>query len=83
MHNYELSDREELFKVVLEGLTVQAKYLDVNEVRIGMLRNDLNRAIYELNIEIKHDKLLDNCKFNNYAGDANNSVFGQALVYKK
>ena len=83
MHNYELSDREELFKVVLEGLTVQAKYLDVNEVRIGMLRNDLNRAIYELNIEIKHDKLLDNCKFNNYAGDANDPMFGQALIYKK
>ena len=76
-------DLEKLCLTIIEALTIQAKKLGVSEVRIGMLRNDLNSFILDLGINVERRRLLDNYNFKNYEGDANNAFYGQAIVYKK
>ena len=48
-----------------------------------MTRNDLIRQIFEAKYDIERDNLLPNYKFKNYMGDANDPIFGQAILYKK
>ena len=68
---------------IIEALTIQAKKLNADEVRIGMLRNDLNSFINDLNMQIERRSMLKNYKFENYDGDANDMYYGQAIVYTK
>ena len=72
-----------LLNVFSKAITEQSKFLDVNESRVGLLRNDLLKQIVESDYEILHNQLLSNYRFNNYEGDANDPLFGQALIYKK
>ena len=53
---------------------------DISEVRIGMVRNDLENAIREYGLEISYD-LLDAYNWNDYAGDASDVSAGQAIIY--
>ena len=76
-------DLHELTQLIIEALHEQAKYLDANEVRIGMLRNDLAGCLKDLALYIEHRDLLINYNFKNYEGDANNHITGQATVYRK
>ena len=76
-------DLHELTQLIIEALEKQAKYLDVNEVRIGLLRNDLAQNLNCLALYIEHRDLFANYNFKNYEGDANNHICGQATVYRK
>lgn len=80
---YNDADKKELLNVFSKAITEQSKLLDVNESRVGLLRNDLLKQIVESDFEILHNQLLSNYRFNNYEGDANDPMFGQALIYKK
>jgi hypothetical protein len=76
-------DLEKLCEIILEALKLQAEELNVSEVRIGMLRNDLAENLTKLALKIEHKYLLNNYKYKNYDGDANDREAGQAIVYKK
>ena len=54
---------------------------DVNEVRIGMLRNDLANVIEEYGLEISYE-LLQSYNWKDYDGDASDADKGQAIIYK-
>ena len=77
------NDKTKLLNVFIKALKKQAELLKVDEVRVGMLRNDLIRQILEAKYDIERDELLSNYKFKNYMGDANDPIFGQAIIYKK
>lgn len=53
----------------------------ISEVRIGMVRNDLENAIREYGLEISYD-LLDAYNWNDYAGDASDVSAGQTIIYR-
>ena len=81
--NTSRKDLNELTLLIITALTKQAEYLNVNEVRIGLLRNDLQEYLECLAIYVEHRDLFENYKFKDYEGDANNIVYGQASVYIK
>ena len=86
--NNKLEDKKELLKMIVKGLKDQAEAMNqngnkVDEIRIGMTRNDLNYVLEFENYKIEKDNLLENYEFNHYQGDANNKAFGQAIIYKK
>ena len=54
---------------------------DVNEVRIGMLRNDLANVIEKYGLEISYE-LLQSYNWKDYDGDASDADKGQAIIYK-
>jgi hypothetical protein len=79
--NTQRKDLEELTNLIIEALSKQAQYLGVDEVRIGLLRNDLKECLECLAIYIEHHNLFANYNFKDYEGDANNHTYGQASVY--
>ena len=86
--NIAYEDKIELLKTIKQGLLAQANEMEkqgnkVNEIRIGMCRNDLSYFIEKEQYKIVKDNLFENYRFNRYQGDANNKAFGQAIIYKK
>lgn len=76
-------DFEELYAALIRGIEDQIDCMNekgykVENVRIGMARNDLTETIKRNGIRIKHSELLDNYDYNNYAGDAH--LMGQAVI---
>ena len=76
-------DFEELYSALIRGIEDQIDCMNkkgykVENVRIGMARNDLTETIKRNGIRIKHSELLDNYDYNNYAGDAH--LMGQAVI---
>ena len=81
-------DKKALFEAIRKGLIDQARQMEengnkVDEIRIGMCRNDLGYIIEKERYQIIKNELLANYQFNHYQGDANNKAFGQAIIYKK
>ena len=81
-------DKKALFEAIRKGLIDQARQIEengnkVDEIRIGMCRNDLGYIIEKERYQIIKNELLANYQFNHYQGDANNKAFGQAIIYKK
>jgi hypothetical protein len=58
---------------------LKTRGIELNEVRIGMLRNDL---ISDKDIEVVKTDLLENYAYKNYDGDANDPQYGQGILYK-
>jgi hypothetical protein len=88
MQNNRLAEKRKLLEMVVKGLKDQANEMNkqgkaVNEIRVGMCRNDLNDVIEFENYNIVKNNLLENYEFHHYQGDANNKAFGQAIIYKK
>ncbi|MEG2600314.1 MAG: leucine-rich repeat domain-containing protein [Bacilli bacterium] len=80
--------RESILEAILRGVESQIdamknKDIPISEVRIGMRRNDLKEVIIDYGYQIIKDELLNNYKFKNYEGDANNKEDGQALILTK
>lgn len=76
-------DFEELYSALIRGIEDQIDCMNekgykVENVRIGMARNDLTETINRNGIRIKHSELLDNYDYHNYAGDAH--LMGQAVI---
>ena len=86
LSNKEVENKKrKVLKAFLEGIKEQVYMMQKNnylveEVRIGMLRNDLEEEIIKSNIPIVHKDLLDNYPYKNYSGDANNKEKGQAII---
>lgn len=59
---------------------LQNKGILINDVRIGMLRNDLFK---EEDLFVIHDQLLPNYKYRNYEGDANSTEYGQGVLFSR
>ena len=76
-------DKALLLSAYIKAIKKQAELTNVNEVRVGLLRNDLLRQIIEAKYDIERNQMLSNYKFKNYMGDANDPIFGQAIIYKK
>ena len=73
---------EALIRGTLDAVkALKQKGEDVIEVRIGMLRNDLEEAIKEYGLKISYD-LLEAYDWKDYDGDASGSYDGQAILYK-
>ena len=88
IHSTKISEKqkEALLQTFLQGLKAQANAMEllgfmVNEIRIGMLHNNLDKQLEQYQIEKK--SLLPNIKYGSYIGDASNIEFGQAIVYEK
>lgn len=82
-HKTSEKQKEKLLETILEGLKAQITAMDkigyiVNEVRIGMLRNNLYNQMQRFQIET--NDLLPNIKYGTYIGDASNSIYGQAII---
>lgn len=78
--------RKELLSAILRAVNDVTKEfkkqgININEVRMGMERNDLEEAIKEAKLEIELNNLFANYSYKNYAGDANGNE-GQAVLYK-
>lgn len=78
-------DFDEILDSIIRGIKDQIKSMKekgyiVDDVRIGMARNDLKDAIIRKRLQIKHSKLLNNYPYNNYEGDANDIKEGQAII---
>lgn len=75
--------KEALLQTFLEGLQAQVTAMDklgyiVNEVRVGMLRNNLGEQLKQYPIE--KENLLSNIRYGNYLGDASSHSLGQAIL---
>ena len=86
--NNMLDEKRKLLEMIVKGLKDQAEAMNqngnnVDEIRIGMSRNDLNYIIEFEQYNIEKNNLLKNYEFKRYQGDANNKAFGQAIIYKK
>jgi rubrerythrin len=86
--NNKLDEKRKLLEMIVKGLKDQAEAMNqngnnVDEIRIGMSRNDLNYIIEFEQYNIEKNNLLKNYEFKRYQGDANNKAFGQAIIYKK
>lgn len=78
--------RKELLEAILRAVNDVVKEfkeqgVNINEVRMGMKRNDLEEAIKEAKLEIELNNLFDNYPYKNYSGDANEDE-GQVILYK-
>lgn len=62
-------------------LKLKSQGVNINEVRIGMTRNDLSETINKFKLDIILDDLLYNYDYKGYEGDAN-GLEGQAILYR-
>jgi hypothetical protein len=65
--------------VIDQVAALKQSNIELKEIRIGMLRNDL---LSENDLDVVKINLLPNYKYENYSGDANNSDYGQGILYK-
>lgn len=86
--NTKTKDFEELYEALIRGIEDQIECMEekgyvVENVRIGMARNDLSDTIIRRRNEVKHSDFLMNYAYANYGGDANIPEFGQAILKVK
>jgi len=86
--NTKTKDFEELYEALIRGIEDQIECMKekgyvVENVRIGMARNDLSDTIIRRRNEVKHSDFLMNYAYANYGGDANIPEFGQAILKVK
>lgn len=86
--NTKTKDFEELYEALIRGIEDQMECMKqkgyiIENVRIGMARNDLSETIIRRKNEVKHSEFLMNYDYNNYGGDANIPEFGQAILKVK
>lgn len=75
--------KEKAIEAVKRAVADQVKALKeqgilLNEVRMGMLRNDLFTADH---LKVEKNHLLSNYPYKSYNGDANSSAHGQGILY--
>lgn len=75
--------KQALLQTFLKGLQAQASAMNkigymVNEIRVGMLRNNLADQLQQYPIE--KEQLLPNIQYGSYMGDASNHEAGQAIL---
>lgn len=78
-------DKEKLLDIILKGLQSQIDSMrndnvPVNEIRIRMLKNSLEKTIQKRHFPVEKNNLLLNYAFHNYDGNASDSSYGQAII---